>query len=235
MIAKILSDNLTYAQVNSENPNICFLHGWGGESNDWKNISKDFECIAIDIPGFGKSVPFEQSGSPEFYAEYLVELIPDSVEIIVGVSFGGVIAVHLSQLKKYKKIVVIGSPLIRSPLQETPFSLFNLYKFLNKFNIISDQRMEKIKKKYGSDDYKNANKNLRDTLVKAVNHNMSEILPKLNTHVQLVYGELDTIAPLENGKIADRLIPDSELTVLPKENHFCLNSSKDEIIEIIKK
>ena len=235
MIAKILSDNLTYAQVNSNNPNICFLHGWGGESNNWKNISKEFESIAIDIPGFGKSVPFEQSGPPEFYAEYLVELIPDSVEVIVGHSFGGTVAVHLSQLKNYKKIVVIGSPLIRSPLQETPFSLFNLYKIFNKFNIISDQRMEKIKKKYGSDDYKNANKNLRDTLIKAVNHNMSEILPKLNTHVQLVYGELDTIAPLENGKIADRLIPNSELTVLPKENHFCLNSSKDKIIEIIKK
>ena len=94
MIAKVLSDDLTYAQVNSENPNICFLHGWGGESNDWKNISKEFECIAIDIPGFGKSVPFELSGSPEFYAEYLVELIPDSVEVIVGHSFGGVIAVH---------------------------------------------------------------------------------------------------------------------------------------------
>ena len=116
MIAKILSDNLTYAQVNSENPNICFLHGWGGESNNWKNISKEFESIAIDIPGFGKSVPFEQSGPPEFYAEYLIELIPDSVEVIVGHSFGGTVAVHLSQLKNYKKIVVIGSPLIRSPI-----------------------------------------------------------------------------------------------------------------------
>ena len=235
MIAKVLSDDLTYAQVNSENPNICFLHGWGGESNDWKNISKEFECIAIDIPGFGKSVPFELSGSPEFYAEYLVELIPDSVEVIVGHSFGGVIAVHLSQLKNYKKIVVIGSPLIRSPLQSNPFSLFNLSKFLNKLNIISDQRMEKIKKNYGSDDYKNANKDLRDTLVKAVNHNMSEILPKINTNVQLVYGEHDLVAPLENGKMADSLIPDSDLTILPKENHFCLNSSKEKIIEIIKR
>ena len=130
MIAKILSDNLTYAQVNSENPNICFLHGWGGESNNWKNISKEFESIAIDIPGFGKSVPFEQSGPPEFYAEYLIELIPDSVEVIVGHSFGGTVAVHLSQLKNYKKIVVIGSPLIRSPIQLNPFSLFKLFKFL---------------------------------------------------------------------------------------------------------
>ena len=235
MIAKILSDNLTYAQVNSENPNICFLHGWGGESNNWKNISKEFESIAIDIPGFGKSVPFEQSGPPEFYAEYLIELIPDSVEVIVGHSFGGTVAVHLSQLKNYKKIVVIGSPLIRSPIQPNPFSLFKLFKFLNKLNIIGDQRMEKIKKNYGSDDYKNANKNLRDTLVKAVNHNMSEILPKINTNVQLVYGEHDLVAPLENGKMADSLIPDSDLTILPKENHFCLNSSKEKIIEIIKR
>tara|TARA_Y100001958_G_scaffold144689_1_gene122754 strand:+ start:1196 stop:1903 length:708 start_codon:yes stop_codon:yes gene_type:complete len=235
MIAKVLSDNLTYAQVNSENPNICFLHGWGGESNDWKNISKEFEFIAIDIPGFGKSVPFELSGSPEFYADYLFKLIPDSVEIIVGHSFGGVVAVHLSLLKKYKKIVVIGSPLIRSPLQENPFSLFKLYKYLNKLNIISDRRMEKIKKNYGSYDYRNANKDLRVTLIKSINHNLAEVLPKLNTHVELVYGEFDLIAPLENGKIANSLIPDSKLTVLLKENHFCLNTSKDEIIEIIKR
>ena len=94
---------------------------------------------------------------------------------------------------------------------------------------------KRLKKNYGSDDYKNANKDLRDTLVKAVNHNMSEILPKINTNVQLVYGEHDLIAPLENGKIADSLIPDSKLTVLHKENHFCLNTSKDQIIEIIKR
>ena len=142
---------------------------------------------------------------------------------------------HLSQLKNFKKIVVIGSPLIRSPIKPNPFSLFKLFKFLYKLNIIGDQRMEKIKKNYGSDDYKNANKDLRDTLVQAVNHNMSEILPKINTHVQLVYGEHDLIAPLENGKIADSLIPDSELTVLLKENHFCLDTSKDQIIEIIKR
>ena len=47
MIAKVLPDDLTYAQVNSENPNICFLHGWGGESNDWKNISKEFKSSEI--------------------------------------------------------------------------------------------------------------------------------------------------------------------------------------------
>ncbi len=235
MIAKILSDNLTYSQVNSENPKICFLHGWGGKSSDWNNISKEFEYIAIDIPGFGKSVPFKHSFAPDFYADYLVDLIPESVEIIVGHSFGGTIAIHLSRLKNYKKIVVIGSPLIRSPLQQNPFSLFNIYKFLNKFNIISDERIEKIKNNYGSEDYRNANSYLRDTLVKSVNHDLTEILPKINTYVDLIYGEYDVIAPLDNATIANKIIPESDLTILLKENHFCLNSSKEKIIEIIKR
>jgi pimeloyl-ACP methyl ester carboxylesterase len=235
MITKILSDNLTYSQVNSENPKICFLHGWGGESNNWKNISGEFESIALDIPGFGKSVPFEKSFSPKTYAEYLIDIIPDSVEIIVGHSYGGRIAVHLSRLKKYKKIVVIASPLVKVDKTKDSISIFKFYKFIHKINLISDEKLEKIKKKYGSEDYKNANKYLRDTLVMAVNDDLVQILPKIDTHVDLIYGEYDTTVLPQNGTTANKIIPDSDLTILPKENHFCLNSSKEKIIEIIKR
>jgi len=235
MITKILSDNLTYSQVNSENPKICFLHGWGGESNNWKNISGEFESIALDIPGFGKSVPFEKSFSPKTYAEYLIDIIPDSVEIIVGHSYGGRIAVHLSRLKKYKKIVLIASPLVKVEKTKDSISIFKFYKFIHKLNLISDEKLEKIKKKYGSEDYKNANKYLRDTLVMAVNDDLVQILPKIDTHVDLIYGEYDTTVLPQNGTTANKIIPDSDLTILPKENHFCLNSSKEKIIEIIKR
>ena len=235
MIAKILSDNLTYSQVNSENPKICFLHGWGGESSNWKNISGEFESIALDIPGFGKSVPFEKSFSPKTYAEYLIDIIPDSVEIIVGHSYGGRIAVHLSRLKKFKKIVVIASPLLKVDKTKDSISIFKFYKFIHKLNLISDEKLEKIKKKYGSEDYKNANKYLRDTLVMAVNDDLVQILPKIDTHVDLIYGEYDTTVLPQNGTTANKIIPDSDLTILPKENHFCLNSSKEKIIEIIKR
>ena len=29
MAYKILKDDLTFANVNSDNPKVCFLHGWG--------------------------------------------------------------------------------------------------------------------------------------------------------------------------------------------------------------
>ena len=153
----------------------------------------------------------------------------------MGHSYGGRIAVHLSRLKKYKKIVVIASPLVKVDKAKDSISIFKFYKFIHKLNLISDEKLEKIKKKYGSEDYKNANKYLRDTLVMAVNDDLVQILPKIDTHVDLVYGEYDMTVLPQNGTIANKIIPDSDLTILPKENHFCLNSSKEKIIEIIKR
>ena len=101
MALQLLKDGKTFADVNSEKPKICFLHGWGRSSDDFSKISKKFESIAIDLPGFGKSEEPENSMNPKEYAEYLTNLIPDTVEVLVGHSFGGKIAVHMSFIKKY--------------------------------------------------------------------------------------------------------------------------------------
>ena len=128
MAYKILNDDLTFANVNSENPKVCFLHGWGTSGKDFNKIETHFDFITIDIPGFGKSVPFTKSFSPKSYADYLFKLIPESVDVIVGHSFGGRIAVHLSQMQNYRKIVIIASPLIRKIKPNNGFSVFKLYK-----------------------------------------------------------------------------------------------------------
>ena len=235
MAYKILDDDLTFANVNSENPKVCFLHGWGTNGKDFNKIESHFDSITIDIPGFGKSKPFTQSFSPKSYAEYLIKLIPDSVDIIVGHSFGGRIAVHLSQMQNYKKIVIIASPLIRKNKSNKRFSVFKLYKFMNKLNIISDQRLDELKNKYGSEDYRKANKVLKDTLVMAVNDDLTEILPNISTKVELIYGQDDLVVPVNVGVDSSSIIPDSELTIIPNEGHNMLRSSAEIIIGIIKR
>ena len=235
MAYKILNDDLTFANVNSENPKVCFLHGWGTSGKDFNKIESHFDSITIDIPGFGKSRPFTQSFSPKSYAEYLIKLIPDSVDIIVGHSFGGRIAVHLSQMQNYKKIVIIASPIIRKIKPNNGFSVFKLYKFMNKLNIISDRRLDKLKNKYGSEDYKNANKHLKDTLVMAVNDDLKGILPYIDTKVELVWGEEDLEVPLQVGLDSNDIIPNSELTIIPGGGHNELMRSSQIIIGVIKK
>ncbi len=235
MAYKILNDDLTFANVNSENPKVCFLHGWGTSGRDFSKIDSHFDSITIDIPGFGKSKPFTQSFSPKRYAEYLIKLIPDSVDIIVGHSFGGRIAAHLSQIKNYKKIVIIASPLIKKNNSNKGFSVFKLYKLMNKLNIISDHKLDELKNKYGSEDYRKANKVLKDTLVMAVNDDLTEILPTIPSKVELIYGQDDLVVPVKVGVDSSSVIPNSELTIIPNEGHNMLRSSAEIIIEIIKR
>ena len=175
MALQLLKDGKTFADINSEEPKICFLHGWGGSSSDFSLITNNFESIAIDLPGFGKSKEPESSMNPKEYAEYIINLIPDTVEVLVGHSFGGKVAVHMSFMKNYKNLVLIGSPLIRKTPEVT-------------LNLISDKRLEKYKNKYGSEDYKNAEGIMRDSLVKTVNEDLSELLPKIDINVKLIWG-----------------------------------------------
>ena len=43
---KVLDDNLTLANINSDKPKVCFLHGWGRSSKDFMNIENEFESIS---------------------------------------------------------------------------------------------------------------------------------------------------------------------------------------------
>ncbi|MFL2702539.1 MAG: alpha/beta fold hydrolase, partial [Candidatus Actinomarina sp.] len=133
------------------------------------------------------------------------------------------------------KLVIIAAPLIRSKKTNNSFSIYKVFKFLNRINLISDVFLDEMKNKYGSEDYKKANKVLKDTLVMAVNDDLSTILPNINTKVNLIYGEDDLVVPIRVGIDSSSIIPDSELTIIPDEGHNMLRSSSEKIIEIIKK
>jgi pimeloyl-ACP methyl ester carboxylesterase len=83
---------------NSENV-LLFIHGLGSYLKAWdRNIPElknHFRCIALDLPGYGKSSKQIHSGEVSFYVEILNEFITKlnlkSVSL-VGHSMGGQIA-----------------------------------------------------------------------------------------------------------------------------------------------
>ncbi|MCP4356511.1 MAG: alpha/beta fold hydrolase [Chloroflexi bacterium] len=80
------------------------VHGW---SSSWYAMSpllgllaQRFHCIAIDLPGYGKSSPFSEQTTISKYVDLLADLIEeisDSPVVLVGHSMGGMISVSLSQ------------------------------------------------------------------------------------------------------------------------------------------
>tara|TARA_X000001036_G_scaffold249962_1_gene232848 strand:+ start:1005 stop:1712 length:708 start_codon:yes stop_codon:yes gene_type:complete len=230
---KLLNDKKTFANINSVNPTVCFLHGWGRSSQDFYLISQSYDYINFDLPGFGKSQEPETSMNPKEYAEYINQFIPNSVETVVGHSFGGRVAVHLSGLRNFEKLILIGVPLIKKQTSSGKLSMLNFYKSLNRFGILSNDKIEKIKKKKGSYDYRNSQGIMRENLVKAVNDDLSQELENIKSKVHLIWGSEDKEVPIDIAKEANKKIKKSNLHILEGQGHNPLNSSYVEIVNII--
>lgn len=82
---------------------LLFIHGLGSYLKAWSRnfpeLTKHFRCIALDLPGYGKSSKAIHSGKVSFYVEVLKEFI-DKLELknltLVGHSMGGQISLSFA-------------------------------------------------------------------------------------------------------------------------------------------
>ncbi|MEP0861816.1 MAG: alpha/beta fold hydrolase [Ignavibacterium sp.] len=92
---------IAYVDEGQSDKIILFLHGLGSYIPAWKfniqELKNHFRCIAIDLPGFGKSDKKIHSGSMEFYGDIVLKFI-QSIGVaetnLVGHSMGGQIAIN---------------------------------------------------------------------------------------------------------------------------------------------
>jgi pimeloyl-ACP methyl ester carboxylesterase len=118
MKKQALSNAITmaYADMGSGDTTLILIHGLGSYAPAWKNnipeLSKHYRCIAVDLPGYGKSSKYEYSGSMGFFADAVKELA-DSLGIagavMVGHSMGGQISTVMALKYPYfvQKLVLI--------------------------------------------------------------------------------------------------------------------------------
>lgn len=107
-----LSNNTTlaYIEQGTGDQTLIFIHGLGSYLPAWnKNIpelSKHYRCIAIDLPGYGKS----SKGNYEFSMTYYAQIIKELIEkkglknvVLVGHSMGGQIS--LTTALQYPELI----------------------------------------------------------------------------------------------------------------------------------
>ncbi len=113
-----MANSVEYAEVNYmvENQRIharvagqthaqiaLLIHGW---SSSWyalstllPDLSRRFSCIAVDLPGYGKSPPMATRTTIKGYADILAKLIrqlTDKPVVLVGHSMGGMISLNIA-------------------------------------------------------------------------------------------------------------------------------------------
>ncbi len=224
-------------------PRIVGLHGWGRSAADLDGVLTGLDALAVDLPGFGASPPPEE---PWGAADYAAALDPvfDTLEappVILGHSFGGRVAVAVAARRPVAGLVLAGTPLLRLRPPAPASRRYRLLRAAHRRGLVSDVRMEALRRRSGSADYRAATGVMRDVLVRVVTETYESELARLTCPVRLVWGGEDREVPVEVAERARRILSDAgvaaTLTVIegvghhvPLERPSALRAALDDLV-----
>ncbi|MGM0396591.1 MAG: alpha/beta fold hydrolase [Bacillota bacterium] len=225
---------INYIKTGLGDP-ILILHGWGASIETVMPIVNAMKLshtvYAMDLPGFGKSQkPGEVFGSfcyADIVKEFIDRIISDKLSLI-GHSFGGKLSIILAS--KYPemihKVVLIDSAGLipkRTLKYHIKVKSFKLLKKLYTTLVFwekDEKKLEKLYKKFGSDDYQNSSGVMRKIMVRVVNENLRAILRDIKAPTLLIWGDKDDATPLYMAEIMEKEIKDSGLVVFEGAGHY---------------
>jgi pimeloyl-ACP methyl ester carboxylesterase len=226
MLSSFSGGRLLGASFGDGRPWVLALPGWARTHRDFAAVLGGFDAIALDLPGFGAAPPPPEGWSTADYAEHVAPVLDDMAPgaVVLGHSFGGRVAVHLGAGRpdRVGALILTGVPLVRNPAaapRSSPLT-FRLGRALHRRGLVGNARMEALRQRHGSADYRAATGVMREVLVKAVNETYEAPLAAFPGPIELVWGADDDQAPLVVAEAAMALIRDPALTVCPGAGHF---------------
>lgn len=236
----------TFIRIKGQGEPFLILHGWGASSDSWQEVqdilSKKFQVIVPDLPGFGKSDLPPQIWDLESYVEFVFSLLRKlNLEKIylLGHSFGGSVAIKMSVIQpdKIKKLILVDAAAIRKPKDFFKkiigffagiLSLFSFvpgYKFLRKcfYRVVLRKT-----------DYLKATGIMKEVFKKVISEDLKFYCSKIEVPTLIIWGKLDKITPLKDGLLLHKLISNSEMKIIEEAKHAPNLSHPKELAQIIK-
>lgn len=230
---KSLAGGALFGEVwGTGEPEVLVLHGWGRTHADFAAVVGPkaplgpLPVLAPDLPGFGATPAPPTPWGAADYAAALVPLLeeaPVRPVVVLGHSRGGCIAVALAAARPdlVRGLVLTGAPVLPRPGgRRKPAARFRLARGLRRLGLVSEQRMEQARQRYGSADYRAAQGIMRDVFVRMVNERYDDELQALSSPVEMVWGEDDAEVPVAVARAAAALVPEATLTLCPGAGHL---------------
>jgi pimeloyl-ACP methyl ester carboxylesterase len=220
---------------------VVFLHGWGQNREMmeplYMHMSDRFRVTNLDFPGFGKSelppVPWGVDDYTMWFEEF-VRLTGIVDPILIAHSFGARVAIRFASRNKVHKMVLTGAAGLKPKHGIDYYARVYAYKAAKQiFRLpVLRQYQENMRKRFGSDDYKNSTGVMRASFVKIVNQDLRPYLNGIACPVLLIWGEKDDATPLWMGKVLEKEFKDAGLVVFENDDHFAYWHQTDRFLRI---
>lgn len=218
---------------NRDGRAVLLMHGWGCDHTTVRSIAAALESgmrvINVDLPGHGQSPePPDVWGVGEYASlmERLVSALSLEDPVLIGHSFGGRVAIWMSAHKPYSKMMLVDAAGIK-PVR--PLSYYvKVYSFKTARKVLpfvvgrkkADEIIERWRGSAGSADYRRSSPLMRQIMSKAINQDLTPMLPDIKASTLLFWGENDTATPMRDARIMEKRIPDAGLVAIPDAGHF---------------
>lgn len=243
---------IAYVKEGSGKKVLIFVHGLSSNADAWyrniETLKKDFTCIAIDLPGYGKSFKNADEFTATYFAEILKEF-SDQLKLnkftLVGHSMGGQASIKFASKypEKLDKLILI------APAGIEEFTVFegNAMKMVMNPNTIMATSENQIEKNYQMNFYKmpkEANQMIQDrknimkssdfeahaiaiqkSVTGMIDDKVSDDLAKIKTPTLFLFAKNDLLIPNKY------LHPLLSIDALAKTAQKSINNSKLVIID----
>ena len=246
---KIIINNLATEYTDQgSGPVVMLLHGWGGSLHGFDllvpNLVTNHRVIRLDLPGFGGTEAPSETWNLDDYINFVksfVQKLDLKIDVLVGHSFGGRISIKglASGGLTANKLILIGSAglaksqTLRNQILKGLTKIGNLVSYLPPLIFWRQQLKRKLYRAIGSD-YLDAGV-LKQTYLKIIAEDLSDVAPKVATPTLLIWGEKDVTTPLADGRRLATLIPHSQLEIIKDADHDVHQQKPNEVSELINK
>jgi pimeloyl-ACP methyl ester carboxylesterase len=223
-------------EMQGQGETVVLLHGWASSLQPYRRLmdqlSSKYRVIALDFPGMGRSEepkePWDVDGFADFVLAFLEQFEVKKLSL-VGHSYGGRVIIKLANRAlpfAIDKLVLVDSAGIRpagskkKSMRQRVYKIGKWFLSLKPVAKLFPGALERLRVKFGSADYAAASPMMRQCLVKAVNEDLSQLLPGIKAPTLLVWGDKDTATPLADAQKMEKEIPNAGLAVIPGTGHF---------------
>ena len=218
---------------NNKYKTILYLHGWGCSLNYMNMISNinNTNSLLIDLPGFGKNDDLSEPFSFEDYIKCILTFLKENnykIDIIVGHSFGGKLAVALANKLNLSSLILLAPSTFNKKRGVFYYLKIYTYKLFKKINFL-----HKYLHLFGSKDYKELKPIMKKTMSNVINYDVSNYLKNIKIPVVIIQGNKDKITPLYIAKKTKKHLYDCEIISIDG-NHFAYITNANLISSIIE-
>lgn len=235
MVKNINGLNINYV-CEGEGELVLLLHGWGSNITLFNSmislLSQKYKVIAPDMPGFGESDEPSEPWSVDDYVDFILEFLKEfefEKITLLGHSFGGRVIIKMNSRDlpfEVERVILVDSAGVKPKKtfrQKVKQRLYKMFKWVLALAIVTKlfpNALENLRKRNGSADYNAASPIMRQTLVKVVNEDLTELMPNVKCPTLLVWGKNDDATPLSDGELMEKLMPESALVSFENAGHY---------------